>query len=117
MAHIDVGDATATEIAVNLRALGQKISIDSLIVSAEVLLDPDLAVPRLRCNEATAVKRYHFVVDVDVADRVNLMPSKHDDLMQELVILASGLVISDRPAFAHLAVNELKRRDRVFGVD
>ena len=109
MAHIDVGNITATEGAGDLVAFGHQVGIGGLICRAEMLLDPDLAVPRRRCDEAAGVKSDHLVVDIDVADGVNFVTSQHDDLVQIAIICASCLIVGDSPALAHLSIHEVVR--------
>jgi hypothetical protein len=54
---------------------------------------------------------------IDVADGVNFVTSKRDDLVQEFIVCACGLIVGDRAALAHLAIHEVVRRDGVLLVD
>ena len=82
-----------------------------------MLADADFVFPLAIHQACAGVPRHNFIVDVDVADFLDLMPRNGDDLMQELIIVARALIVRHRSADAGLSVDKLVRRYRVLAVD
>ena len=84
--NVEIGNAVADKVSVNLIAfLHQQRVNDGFI--AEVLLDANFAAPVAAGNKAASIQRDDLIVQIDVVDASQFMPSQNEDHVQELVFV------------------------------
>ena len=114
--HVNVSDPAqamrARPLAVReSRGRGDEICLRRLRVSAELLVDLGVAGEATACRGARAGER-ELVVEVNVADLLDLVPGERDHKVEKLVLRSGRGDVNDHAGDLGFAVHDLPRRNR-----